>query len=85
MKKFLIENLKKGTTLKVMLHNPPYENDNILYKTGYKEKDCKITELSVDNTINLDDYNSIDNEHDERENSLMGKKVPKIKKPKGKK
>ena len=40
MKTFLIENTKKGTTIKVLLHNPPYENENILYKTGYNVKDC---------------------------------------------
>ena len=82
MKRFLVENTRKGTTIKVVLHNPPFENENILYKTGYKEKDCIITELG-DTQINLNDYNSIDNEHDEKENSLMGKKTPK--KPKGKK
>ena len=88
MKTFLVENTRKGTTIKVVLHSPPYENDNVLYKTGYKEKDCTITDLSADNSIDLNDYNSIDNEHDEKENSLMGKKVPKKKKekkPKGKK
>ena len=35
--------------------------------------------------FNLDDYNSIDNEHDERENSLMGVKPKKVKKLKEKK
>ena len=30
----------------VTLHQPPYENENILYKTKWKEKDCKITEIS---------------------------------------
>ena len=48
MKGFLVENTRKGTTIKVMLHNPPYENENVLYKTGYKEKDCVITELKSD-------------------------------------
>ena len=87
MKTFLVENTKKGTTLKISLHSPPYENENVLYKTGYKEKDCVITELYKD-SISLIDYKSIDNEHDEKENSLMGKKIPKnkkIKKAKGKK
>ena len=82
MRTFLIENLKKGTTIKVTLHNPPYENENILHKTGYKEKDVKITDLSDNNSIDLNDFASIDNEHDEKENSLMGKKVPKKKKDK---
>ena len=31
----------------------------------------------TDGTISLTDYKSIDNEHDEQEHSLMGKKVPK--------
>ena len=42
MKTFLVENTRKGTTIKVRLTNPPYENENILYKTGYKIKDCII-------------------------------------------
>ena len=85
MKRFLIENTRKGTTIRVTLHNPPFENENILYKTGYKEKDCIITELSEGNTINLQQYKSIDNEYDEAENSLCGAKPKKNKKPKEKK
>ena len=85
MKTFLVENTRKGTTIKVTLNHPPYENNNILHKTGYKEKDCTITELYKDSTLSLSDYKSIENEHDERENSLMGAKVPKKKKTKGKK
>ena len=77
MKTFLVENTRKGTTIRVSLHNPPYENENILYRTGYQEKDCIITELAQNNTINLNDYKSIDNEHDEKENSLMGVKPKK--------
>ena len=30
----------------VTLHNPPYENENILYKTGWKEKDVTITDIT---------------------------------------
>ena len=45
MKVFRVENTRKGTTVKVTLNQPPYENENILYKTGYKEKDCIITEV----------------------------------------
>ena len=85
MKTFLVENTRKGTTIKVRLTNPPYENENILYKTGYKINDCVITEIAENNSINLTDYDSIDNEMDEQENSLMGKKKPKTKKVKGKK
>tara|TARA_R100000315_G_C5199822_1_gene117365 strand:- start:370 stop:639 length:270 start_codon:yes stop_codon:yes gene_type:complete len=77
MKTFLVENNRKGTTIKVRLTNPPYENENILYKTGYKQEDCTITELAENNSISLTDYDSIDNEFDEAENSLMGKKLPK--------
>ena len=84
MKRFRVEhkNYEKPPII-VTLHQPPYENENILYKTGYKEKDCIISELTTNNTLDLSDYKSIDNEHDEAENSLMGKKVPK--KPKNKK
>ena len=78
MKRFLVENIKKGTTIKVVLHSPHYENENVLHKTGYKAKDCIITELTLD--VSLYGYDSIDNEMDEAENSLMGKKVPKQKK-----
>ena len=85
MKTFLVENTRKGTTIKVRLTNPPYENENILYKTGYKVKDCVITEIGKNNSIHLEDYDSIDNEHDEKENSLCGVKPKKIKKVKGKK
>ena len=84
MKRFLVENKRKSMTIKVMVHNPPYENENVLYKTGWKEKDCIITELSEGNTVSLTDYDSIDNEFDEAEHSLMGKKVPKMKKNKKK-
>ena len=45
MKTFLVENTRRGTKIKVVLHNPPFENENILYKTGYKEKDCIISEV----------------------------------------
>ena len=85
MKRFLVENNRKGTTIYVTLQQPPYENENVLHKTGYKMKDCKITELSNNNTIDLENYKSIDNEYDEKENSLCGQKPKKIKKPKGKK
>ena len=29
---------KKFDTIVVTIHNPPYENENILYKTGWNEK-----------------------------------------------
>ena len=45
MKTFLVENSRKGATIKVTLNQPPYENENILYKTCWKEKDCVIKEV----------------------------------------
>tara|TARA_B100000579_G_C22306489_1_gene609519 strand:- start:157 stop:411 length:255 start_codon:yes stop_codon:yes gene_type:complete len=84
MKTFLVENTRKGLTIKVTLHNAPFEDENILHKTGWSSKDCVISDVTG-GTVSLNDYKSIDNEHDEKENSLMGKKQPKIKKPKGNK
>ena len=78
MKRFLVQNTRKGTTIKVTLSQPPYENENVLHKTGYKAKDCIITELTLD--VSLYGYDSIDNEYDEKENSLMGAKKRKEKK-----
>tara|TARA_Y100000310_G_scaffold167151_1_gene166925 strand:- start:1605 stop:1793 length:189 start_codon:yes stop_codon:yes gene_type:complete len=45
MKKFVVENTKEIKTIKVIIYNPPYENKNILYKTGWKEEDCIIHEM----------------------------------------
>ncbi len=47
MKKFKVER-KTGDLgiIYVTLYNPPYENENILYKLGgWKEKDVTITEI----------------------------------------
>ena len=82
MKTFLVENSRKGLTIKVTLHNPPFEDENILHKTGWNTKDCTISDVT-NGTVSLSDFASIDNEYDEEENSLMGKKAPK--KPKEKK
>ena len=93
MKRFKVVNQKmqfmddygnrKYDTIIVTLHKPPYENENVLHKTGYKEKDCKITELF--SNISLYGYMSINNEYEETEGSLMGLRPKKIKKSKGKK
>ena len=58
MKRFKVVNSKikymddKGNrrfnTIYVTLHQPPYENENILYKTGWKEKDVTITEIKTE-------------------------------------
>ncbi len=47
MKRFKVVNERRDSIIYVILHNPPYENENILYKTGYKEKDCKIEEVHL--------------------------------------
>ena len=65
MKVFLVENTRKGTTIRVMLHNPPYENENVLYKTGYKEKDCIITEVHTGYDGDLGPHSPIDFEGEE--------------------
>ena len=60
MRTFLVENTRKGTKIKVTLNQPPYENENILYKTGYKEKDCIITEVYSGYDGDLGDHSVID-------------------------
>ena len=37
---------RKFDTIHVTIHNPPYENENILYKTGWNEKDVTITDVT---------------------------------------
>ena len=60
MKAFKVENTRRGTTIKVILQNPPYEIENILYKTGYKEKDCIITEVYSDYGDDYDENGGLD-------------------------
>ena len=38
---------RKFDTIYVTLHQPPYENENILYKTKWNEKDVIITEIKT--------------------------------------
>ena len=48
MKRFKVEH--KGfekPAIVVTLHNPPYEDENILNKTGWKSKDVTITEIKT--------------------------------------
>ena len=47
MKVFRVENHYKNQTITVRLLQPPYETENILYKTGWKEKDTTITEITM--------------------------------------
>ena len=37
---------RKFNTIHVTIHNPPYENENILYKTKWNAKDCIITDIT---------------------------------------
>lgn len=45
MKVYKVYNTLKNQEVRVTLFQPPYENDNILNKTGWKEKDCEIEEV----------------------------------------
>ena len=48
MKRFKVErNTGDLGVIFVTLYNPPYENKNILYKTGLNEKDVTITEVVI--------------------------------------
>ena len=57
MKRFKVVNSKikymddfgnrKFDTIYVTLWKPPYENENILYKTKWNEKDVTITEIKM--------------------------------------
>ncbi len=47
MKRFRVEhNGFEKPAITVTLHQPPYENENILHKTGWKSKDVTITEIT---------------------------------------
>ena len=47
MKTFRIENKHTYETIKVTLYQPPYEDENILNKTGWKSKDVTITDITI--------------------------------------
>ena len=47
MKTFLVEHKSfEKPPIRVTLHQPPYEDENILNKTGWKVKDVTITETT---------------------------------------
>ena len=49
MKKFLVEHRDfDKPPIRVLLYNPPYEDENILHKTGWKSKDVTITEFTFE-------------------------------------
>ena len=64
MKTFRVEhNDFRKPSIVVTLHSPPYETENILYKTGWKEKDVKITELYCNSDEKPDVDSPIDNDY----------------------
>jgi len=67
MKTFLVENSRKGATIKVTLQNPPYENENILNKTGWKQKDCVIKEVFIGYDEDLTEPSLADRDLDDEE------------------
>ena len=47
MKTFLVEHKDFDTpSIRVILYEAPYEDENILNKTGWNIKDVKITEIT---------------------------------------
>ena len=44
MRRFRVEK-EDGTKIIVTLHQPPYEDENVLHKTGWSKKSVKITEI----------------------------------------
>ena len=51
MKRFRVERENSSFTegyevMIVTLNQPPYENENILYKTKWNAKDCTITDIT---------------------------------------
>ena len=49
MKVFRVEHKDMSKPpIKVALFQPPYEDENILNKTGWKVKDVKITEITME-------------------------------------
>ena len=44
MRRFRVEK-DDGTKIIVTLHQPPYEDENVLHKTGWSKKSVKITEI----------------------------------------
>ena len=48
MKKFLVEHRDfDKPPIRILLYNPPYEDENILHKTGWKSKDVTITDITM--------------------------------------
>ena len=63
MKQFLVENTRKMQTIKVTIHNPPFEDENVLEHTSWKARDCKIKEVHSNWDESLTEPSHMDNEH----------------------
>ena len=63
MKQFLVENIRKMQTIKVTIHNPPFEDENVLEHTSWKSKDCTIKEIHSGWDEDLSEPSHMDNEH----------------------
>ena len=61
MKRFKVINNRKEQTIFVTLNQPPYENENILHKTGWKEKDVVIKEIHSESADQIS-YSMIDSD-----------------------
>ena len=46
MKRFRVENKNNYKLLTITLHHPPYEDENILNKTGWKSDEVIITDIT---------------------------------------
>ena len=47
MKTFKVENKHTYEIIRVTLYQPPYEDENILNKSGWKSKDVTITDVTI--------------------------------------
>jgi len=47
MKTFRAENKHTYEIIRVTLYQPPYEDENILNKSGWKSKDVTITDITM--------------------------------------
>ena len=47
MKTFRIENKHTYEIIRVTLYKPPYEDENVLNKTGWNSKDVTITDITI--------------------------------------
>jgi hypothetical protein len=67
MKQFIVENQRKKQTIKVILHNPPFEDDNVLEHVKWKSSDCTITEVHAEYNEDLKEPSFIDDDLSEDE------------------